>query len=253
MHRKKRHGIRVSLIIITATSLVLTLSTLGYYLLQYRESELLNEKIVEIAFGDDSDTESDNDGHQTPNGSIDHAALFAINSDYAGWLVVEGTEISLPIVYHAQEQYYLRRDFDKNRSVAGTLFLDYQNNKDFSDTNTMIFGHSMKNGSMFAPLQSFLNKDFFDANRFIYVSTPGGDYRYEIFAVYQTTPAAVPYVPGMLAAKEFDQLLSAIKAIALYDRYSDLDETDKILTLATCGYNYKNARIIIHAKLVQEQ
>ncbi|HZK39706.1 MAG TPA: class B sortase, partial [Clostridia bacterium] len=149
MRRKKRHGISVSLIIITATSLVLTLSTLGYYLLQYRESDLLNDKIVEIAFGDEKDTDTGT-SNQTPNGSIDHAALFDINNDYAGWLMVEGTEISLPIVYHAQEQYYLRRDFDEKRNVAGTLFLDYKNNKDFSDTNTMIFGHNMKNGSMFA-------------------------------------------------------------------------------------------------------
>ncbi len=251
MRRKKGHGIRVSFIIITATSLVLTLSTLGYYLLQYRDSDLLNDKIVEIAFGDDSDTDTGQD-NQTPNGSIDHAALFGVNGDYAGWLMVEGTEISQPVVFSAQEQYYLRRDFDKNKSVAGTVFMDYQNNKDFSDTNTMVFGHNMKNGSMFAPLQSFLIKDFFEANRIIYLSTPKGEYRYEIFAVYQTKPSAVPYMPGMLAGDELNQLLGIINKLSLFEREVSITQGDRILTLGTCGYNFKNARIVVHAKLIQD-
>ena len=85
MRRKKGHGIRVSFIIITATSLVLTLTTVAYYMMQYRESDLLNEKIVDIAFGDEKDSDT-NTGDQTPNGSIDHAALFTVNGDYAAWL-----------------------------------------------------------------------------------------------------------------------------------------------------------------------
>jgi sortase B len=247
MRRKNRHGIKVSLIIITATSLALTLTTLAYYLMQYRESDLINEQIADIAFGDEGGT-----GSQTPNGSIDHAALLAVNGDYAGWLMVEGTDISYPIVYSNQELFYLRRDFNKNNSVAGTVFMDDKNNKNFSDTNTMLYGHNMKNGSMFAPLKNFLQKDFFEANRFVYISTLQGDFRYEIFAVYEVKADAVPYMPGMLGGEKLGQLLIRIKDLALYEKETKTTESDKILTLATCGYNLKDARIVIHAKLVED-
>lgn len=213
---------------------------------------MLNDKIVEIAFGDGSDTENNNSGNQTPNGSVDHAALFAVNNDSAGWLMVEGTDISLPIVYSKQELFYLRRDFDKKKNVAGTVFMDFQNNKDFADTNTMVFGHNMKNGSMFSPLQDFLKEDFFQANKFIYVSTPERAYKYEIFAVYQTTPSRAPYMPGTLGGEKLNQLLAIIDALSLFKREAAINEEDKILTLATCGYNFKNARALIHAKLVEE-
>lgn len=247
MHRKKGHGIKVSLIIITATSLVLTLTTLGYYLLQYRDSDLLNEQIADIAFKDEG-----NIGSQTPNGSIDHAALLAVNADYIGWLMVEGTDISYPVVQSRQELFYLRRDFNKNKSVAGTVFMDYQNNKAFTDTNTMLYGHNMQNGSMFAPLKNFLKKDFFEANRFVYISTPQGDYRYEIFALYQVKADVVPYMPGMLDDAELNQLVNEIKGLSSFYHDPGTIEADKILTLATCGYSVKNARIVIHAKLIED-
>lgn len=247
MRRKKRHGIKVSLIIITATSLVLTLTTLAYYLMQYRDSDLLNEQIADIAFKDEGDI-----GNQTPNGSIDHAALFAVNGDYVGWLMVEGTDISYPVVQSSQELFYLRRDFNKNKSVAGTVFMDYQNNKAFTDTNSMLYGHHMQNGSMFAPLKNFLKKDFFEANRSVYIGTPQGDFRYEIFAVYQVKAGAVPYMPGLLDNEKLRQLLDEIEAISLFYIEPDISANDKILTLATCGYSVKNARIVIHAKLMQD-
>ena len=246
MRRKNRHGIKVSLMIITATSLVLTLTTLAYYLIQYRESDLINEQIADIAFGDTGGT-----GSQTPNGSIDHAALFAVNGDYAGWLMVEGTDISYPIVKSEQELFYLHMDFYKNKLFSGTIFMDFRNDKNFNDTNTMLFGHNMKNGTMFAPLKYFLKKEFFEANRFVYISTPHGDFRYEIFAVYQAEAADMPYMPGMLDNEKLGQLMSEIRQKALYKKELPITEDDRILTLATCGYNLKNARIVVHAKLVE--
>jgi len=130
--------------------------------------------------------------------------------------------------------------------------MDYQNNKAFTDTNTMLYGHNMQNGSMFAQLKNFLNKDFFEANRFIYISTPQGDFRYEIFAVYQIKDSSVPYMPGMLDDEKLGVLLGKIKELSLYEKEPNSTEGSRILTLATCGYSVKNARIVIHAKLVED-
>jgi len=247
MSGRKRHGIRDSLIIITATALILTLATLAYYLMQYREADLINEQIADIAFGDEGSI-----GSQTPNGSIDHAALLAVNGDYAGWLMVEGTAISYPVVHNEQALFYLHVDFNRNKLFSGTIFMDSMNNRNFSDTNTMLFGHNMKNGSMFAPLKYFLKREFFEANRVVYISTPQGDFRYEIFAVYQVKADAVPYMPGMLDAEKFGQMVSRINELALYKKELDIVDGDKILTLSTCGYNIKDARIVIHAKMVAD-
>ncbi len=247
----KKHSIIESLIIITATALILTLTLLVYYLGQYKESDKFNDEISKIAFKDivTNDGIESNDVSVNP---IDHEALSARNEDYIGWLMVDGTEISYPVVQSKEELFYLRRNFDKKHSTAGTVFMDFQNSKDFSDTNTMIYGHNMLNGSMFEPLKYFLKNGFFEENRFITIYTPSQQLRYEIFAVYEVKASEVPYMPGVLDANELTDFLARIKKSALHSREIVVLPHDKILTLATCGYSIKNARIIIHAVRISD-
>jgi sortase B len=243
---KKKRTVNERLIIITATCLILTLTTLGYYLEQYREADVYNQEIVRIAF----DVQNTKAGSIKSGSKINHAALKARNHDYIGWIKVDGTDISHPIVQSKEELFYLRRNFDKQYSIPGTIFMDYHNNKYFTDTNTMIFGHHMNDGSMFAPLKKFLKNDFFDKNKYIEIYTPEGDFRYEIFAVYETSVSNVPYKPGMMTEKDMSDFLAQVKKLALHSRELNISAQDKLLTLSTCGYDLRNARILVHAKLV---
>lgn len=247
---KKKHSISESLIIITATSLVLTLTLLGYYWSQYRRADSLYNEIEKIAFNKDVTGTGDNGKGDNQNGLINHAALTARNGEYIGWLQVDGTDISYPVVQSKEELFYLRRDFDKNHSIAGTVFMDYRNSKDFTDVNTVLYGHNMHDGTMFAPLKKFLKSDFFDRYKRITVSIPGRVLQYEIFAVYKARVSSVPNDPGKLTQQEFDKFMAQISSLALCRRETAVTVQDNILTLATCGDNSGNSRIVIHAKLI---
>lgn len=245
------------LIAVTACALLLTLTALGDILKQYREESVLYDQLEKIAFKDVAPGVTGSTGATGATGEsekqgIDHAALSALNADYAAWIRVEGTKISYPVVRSDTPQYYLRRDFYGSRSVGGTVFVDSANGRDFTDTNTMLFGHHMRDGSMFSPLKKFLNRDFFNANRFVWIDTPGRTLTYEIFAVYETGASLVPYSPGNLTDEQLTPLLDRINALAKHKRETEVNLKSRILTLSTCGYSVRNARIIVHAVLLTD-
>lgn len=240
-HRRSAQKI---LLLMTTVALIVSLALLGYFFKQYSDAGRLYDNIAQIAF--DADT------NENEISRINHAALAALNEDYVAWIQVDGTEISYPIVQSRQELYYLRRDFYRENSFAGTIFMDFRNNKDFSDTNTMIFGHNLRDGSMFAPLQEFIKSEFFNSNRFIHIDTPDRTFVYEIFAAYETVASKVPNYAGMLAQEQLDELMGQVNSLATQSSKIEVTPQDRILTLSTCGYSIKTARIIVHAKLVQD-
>ena len=123
-----------------------------------------------------SDTTTDTDAdhpHDTPQPpiSVDFAALKAAYPDVVGWLYCEGTPINYPVAQGDDNSYYLRRDLDGNYAMAGTLFLDYRCSADFSDENSVIYGHNMNDGSMFAVLPDFSDPEFLLAHPTIWLLT----------------------------------------------------------------------------------
>lgn len=244
---KRSLAVQKTLIITTTVALIAALAVLGYYLMQYRAAAEVRDGLLKIAF---ENGEPDNNAPSP--GGVNHAALIAFNPEYVGWLRVDGTDISYPVVYSEQDQYYLHRDFYRLKSVAGTIFMDVRNNHDFRDTNTMLFGHHMRNGSMFAPLKKFLDREFFETHRFVRVSTPERELLYEIYAVYETPASRVPYYPGVLGEPEWEDFSSRVEALARYTRELSVTREDRVLTLSTCGYAARSMRILLHAKLVDE-
>lgn len=246
MQSSTKIHIRKSLILITATAFLMSIGLLGYYVSRYSEAEKVQRQVLDTA----------EPVYKTIQGTarldgVNHAALRAENADYVGWLTVDGTDISYPVVYNPNEDFYLRRDFYGQSSVAGTVFMDSRNNTSFNDTNTMLFGHHMRNGSMFASLKKFLKRDFFEANRFVHINTPERVLLYEIYAVYETAAARVPYYPGMLAEPEWENFSSRVEVLALHRRSISVAREDTVLTLSTCGYRSRNNRILVHAKRIK--
>lgn len=136
---------------------------------QYNKADKVYDKIYKI-----KESQQDNNDN-----SVD---LSYINKDYRGWLDVDGTNIHYPIVQSSNNEFYLNKDMDKNYLESGSIFLDYQNDK-FNDCNTVLYGHSMRNGTMFGQLKKFKDEDFFNKYKTISISEPDGTVlNYTIFS-----------------------------------------------------------------------
>ena len=173
--------------------------------------------------------------------------LSSINSDYKFWINVQGTNIDYPVVQGSDNDFYLNHDFNKNYLPAGSIFLDYRN--DFQkDFNSVIYGHHMRNSTMFGQMEKFKDENFFKENKFITLTTENEVYEYEIFAI-GVYDADFGYNKVSFTDKnDFNNFLNKILTKSMYSR-NIVSENDKIITLSTCSYEYDNARIAIFAVL----
>lgn len=177
--------------------------------------------------------------------TVDFASLAQINPDIAAWLVIEGTEINYPVVQGRDNDYYLNRQFDKSYNSAGCLFLDASNDGSFRDLNSIIYGHYMKNGTMFADLFLYKEQTFYDEHPSALLVTPEGTHTVHFFSGYvsDTTSSAWD--------REFSTDAYALWLNDLADKScfsSDVvpSAQDRILTLSTCSYEFQDARFVLH-------
>lgn len=182
-----------------------------------------------------------------------YSKLKKINSETIGYLIVNNTNISYPVVQHSDNSYYLSMDFYKKKSSTGWIYLDYRNNTNELNDNTIIYGHNMRNGTMFGTLRYVLdsswrkNKD----NMIISLDVNNKKYKFEIFSAYKvdyTTDYLVTTLETSRAKKDFIDL---IRNRSLFKSNVSVEIDDKILTLSTCtGSN--NRRLVVHAVLLEE-
>lgn len=171
------------------------------------------------------------------------------NEDYRFWIKVEGTQIDYPVVQSEDNDFYIKRDFNKEESIAGTPFLDYRNNS-LNDKNTIIYAHHMRNGSMFGELKKFKNEDFFNQNNKVTVEINGKVNTYEVFSVY-VTAGTTDYLKVDFLDNEYQEYLNTAIEKSMYDSKVEVNKDDKIITFSTCSYEFEDARTVVHAKLVK--
>ena len=173
-------------------------------------------------------------------------ALQAKYPDTAGWLAIPGTDVDYPFVWRGDNDYYLRRNLDGAYAAAGTIFIDGRCRRDFSSRNTILYGHHMKNGSMFGTLKRFADKDFFEANAIGTIYLPGGTLKLEIFAYLAIDPSIATEIYSINPSEAY---LEYVRQNALHFRDIALDENDRVVTLSTCTYEFENARAVLLAKI----
>lgn len=253
---------------------IILLSVSGYFLadmfLQERKDDVLlnqlkkiyedfeNGEATEISEEKDSDGDRNMDeGLASPSVHLGLLALHGENQDCIGWIKIEGTVIDYPVMYHpSEENYYLHRDFYREYSANGSLFLSELCNPDISD-NLIIYGHHMNSGKMFATLEQYKDSAFYLEHPLISYNTLQGEEIYEIFAVLCTpvyTGNDFPYYTFTKAedATDFREYIKAAKERALYDTGTSVVFGDKLLTLSTCEYSQKNGRIVVIAKKINQ-
>jgi len=176
--------------------------------------------------------------------SVSFDALMAECPDVVAWLYCEGTPINYPIVQGEDNEYYMYRLMDGKYNKSGTLFMDCRNQADFSDWNTIIYGHNMKNGSMFGTLLKYQDPKYYEEHPVMYLLTPEKHYEIKLVSAYVTPADSETYtIPETQAEKEA-MLLKAYRTSSFISGVQPLRE-DRMITLSTCAYDLQDARYVV--------
>ena len=185
--------------------------------------------------------------------SINFKKLREINPDIIGWIYIGGANVNYPIVKGQNNSYYLHRDYRKKNLFAGSIFADYRDSSDFSDLNTVIYGHNMKNGSMFGRLRRLGKKSVYGSDPYIWIYTPQGTLRYEISAVFQTDSGSYVYTIFKKHGKDYTKWVKKINKHTLSGlKQLPSDEGSRCITLSTCTGS-ASRRTVVVASLVRER
>ncbi|MBC1481065.1 class B sortase [Listeria seeligeri] len=179
-------------------------------------------------------------------------SLQKLNKDMAGWITLEDTEIDYPILQSIDNSYYLHHNYKNEQARAGSIFKDYRNTNEFLDKNTIIYGHNMKDGSMFADLRKYLDKDFLAAHPTFSYESALQNYKVEIFAVYETTTDFYYIETEFPEKQDFANYLQKVKLESIYQTDVQVTAKDRIITLSTCDTekDYQKGRMVVQGKLV---
>lgn len=211
------------------------------------KQEFVTEKVID-------ENESSAEEVEKVAFEVDFDSLLAINSDVIGWIRFdEPATISYPIMQGADNDYYLKRSLEKKYLSAGSIFIDYQNDDDFKDDNTVIYGHNMKNGSMFGQLKKFKNAEFCKSYPYFYINTVDGrEITYQIFAVKLVGDTSSTYDKFYSDKEEFQQYLNDVYKSAVYTSPDvNVSSDDRIVTLSTCTGD-ESTRLVVFGVVVNE-
>ena len=184
-----------------------------------------------------------------------YADVYNANTDFVGWLSIEGTNINYPVMQTPNNpDFYLKHSFDKGYSEYGVPYMQENCRLGFSD-NCIIYGHHMQDGSMFADLCKFESEDFYKEHKTFRFDTLGAYGEYEIVCVFKTSVYSADgfkyyHFVDAANAEEFNAYLTTCQALALYDTGVSAQYGDRLLTLSTCEYSRTNGRMVLIAKLI---
>lgn len=226
-------------------------------LIEYKKNDSIVREVQDIFYQEkDHLTASTSKG--TPNTSNIRSGfeeLLKINEDVIGWITIEDTKIDYPIMQTENNTDYLRTSFYGDDLLAGSLFLDYRNDlKTGEERNLIVYGHRVRDGSMFEHLTKYLEEDFFESHRTFSFDTLYEGYEAEVFAVYNTMIDFNYIQTDFSSDEDYEHLLAEIQERSIYDVDLDLSAEDLILTLSTCEYSLHpdDSRLVVHAKLTKK-
>lgn len=179
---------------------------------------------------------------------VDFEALAAINLDIVGWIYVEDTKINYPVVQRDNE-FYLNHLFDGSYNEGGCIFLDANCLPDFSGEHSILYGHHMRDGSMFAGIRKFRDQGYYDAHPTALLVTPGGNYRVEFFSGYVASTLEDAWKMSF-SAEDYGLWLAEVAGKSLFTSAVTPTTGDRVLTLSTCSYEFTEARFVLHGILV---
>lgn len=212
-------------------------------------NERLKEEVVEVAMADDRQEEKKLEEENSVFNKINFTKLKEINADVVGYIEVPNTNISYPILQADDNDYYLNKDIYKKYNGCGSVFMDYTNNPNFTDSNTVLFGHNLITGMMFTDLNKIVDGELGN-NIVINIYTEKANYQYKMFSTYISKPIKEPINTQIADIQGF--INTAIQKSNVSCNTYPTDK-DKILTLSTCNGSGKNRTIVHGVKILEEE
>lgn len=254
MSENKKINKKQIVYIAVACVCIIALVISGTILLKDRFGGRENEKVLSTYIVSVTSTEED---VEYPDNPIDFPALQAKNTDICAWICVPDTEINYPVLQSADgdDSFYLNHDMDKKSFKAGSIYIESVNSNNFSDPNTVIYGHNMRNGSMFHGIHSFKDKAYFDAHETIYIYTPGHILEYKIFSCHRYDNRHIMNSFNFYDKEVFEKYLQDSahpKSAIVNTREVPLTTDDRIITMSTCIDSNHNYRLLLQAVLISD-
>lgn len=188
-------------------------------------------------------TEPEEEPIQFPE--VDFDALLEINEDVVAWVYIEGTNINYPVVRGEDNRHYLSTMIDGSYNGAGSIFMDYRNQPDLSDPHTILYGHNMKNKTMFAHILNYKDQAYYDAHPAGMLMTPEGNYQFEVVAAYVANLADPAWQLEFFSEEDALQWVRDAMGRSDFTTTAEPKLGDRFLTLSTCSYEYNDARFVL--------
>ena len=263
----KKKWLRRGLIIFFSLVFVVCAVWMAVILVDYARADALYEDVRQQVFTMPESRPTEDEGEAQPGQSVppeeeeeelvlptvDFATLQSINSDIIGWIWIPDTVVSYPVLVGETNQTYLYTTYDGSHSSSGSIFLDYRIQGQLSAPNAILYGHHMKNGSMFSLLMKYRQQDYADAHPDVYLFTPEATLVYRVFSAYTTQADSDAYTYDFADSAAFQDYLEKLcsrTVITAPDGYQ-ANSSDPILTLSTCTTVTTLQRMVVHAQLVE--
>ena len=176
--------------------------------------------------------------------------LYGLNHDLVGWLTIPGTKIDYPVLQKPEgEDYYLRRDYYGKKASAGSIYVAEPCDVFTPSDNVTIYGHMMRNGTMFADLSNYSNQAFFEEHPYILIITPEAKYKAEVFSAYVANTSYNSWDTVFDGDEKYMNWLDSIQSRSYFNRDVEFSPESRVVTLSTCTYEFENARFVVHAIL----
>lgn len=214
---------------------------------EYKESKETYEKLTPEVVIENPDT---NEVDTAP--LFDWEKLKQINGDFVGWIRLDDSTVDYPFVQGTDNEYYLRHLFDGTYNNSGCVFMDVNNNRDFSDKNTILYAHNMKNGTMFASIEKYKDASYYDGHKVIHIYTEAATYDvYPVAGI--VTDGQDDYVrTSFNDDNDFMSYVNRFVSSSTFTSEQSIESTDRIVMLSTCNYDRSDGRYVLIGKLVQE-
>lgn len=213
---------------------------------------------TEIETGHSADTPAEPEAAEKPKSStvwpkVDFEALSRINPDVVGWIYIEGTSINYPILLGEDNDYYLTHMIDGEYNSSGSIFMDFRNDGSFDEIHTVLYGHHMNNGSMFSDLLNYKKQAYFDEHPTALIMTPEKNYTLHLFTGYVAHISDDAWKTDFASEEEYANWLIRIGESSLFSSDITPSQTDRVVTLSTCSYEFDDARFVAVGVLEPEE
>ena len=259
--KKSKKKVLKSLYIVLVVLCLICIGVLFFLLVKDQEEEITMDKqqqMLEKSFIEDVTEPETAVEVQKAELPIDFEGLMEENPEIYAWIRVPDTKIDYPILQHEGEDqsYYLTRDIHGENNQAGSIYTEYYNNKHFQDSNTIIYGHNMKNGSMFHNVRYFAEKEYFDEHEELYIYMPGKILKYQIINCYvyddRHLLGSFDLSDEAIHEAYLEEIMRPRSMYTMIREGVELSTEDKLVTLSTCVANQPNNRRLLQAVLVEE-